>query len=47
MSQGMKALVLGLALSAPFAVAGNGATTEHIEAATAGYKQLAKGLISR
>ena len=42
MNQGMKALVLGLALSAPFAVAGNGTTAEHIEAATAAYKQLAK-----
>jgi isopentenyl diphosphate isomerase/L-lactate dehydrogenase-like FMN-dependent dehydrogenase len=42
MNQGMKALVLGLALSAPFAVAGNGTTAEHIEAATAAYKQVAK-----
>ena len=42
MNQGMKALVLGLALSAPFAFAGNGTTAEHIEAATAAYKQVAK-----
>ena len=38
----MKMLALGLALATPVAFAGNGTTAEHIEAATAGYKQLAK-----
>ena len=42
MNHGMKALALSLALVAPFAVAGNGTTAEHIEAATAAYKQVAK-----
>ena len=42
MNHGMKVFALTCALVAPFAVAGNGSTAEHIEAATAAYKQVAK-----
>ena len=38
----LKMLTLGLALTAPVTFAGNGTTAEHIEAATAAYKQVAK-----
>ncbi|MEE2820855.1 MAG: hypothetical protein VX915_03800 [Pseudomonadota bacterium] len=38
----LKMLTLGLALTTPVAFAGNGTTAEHIEAATAAYKQVAK-----
>ena len=42
MSQGMKVIALGVALMSSVAFAGNGTTAEHIEAATAAYKQVAK-----
>ena len=42
MNHGLKALVVGLALSVSSAFAGNGTTAEHIEAATAAYKKVAK-----
>mgnify|MGYP000190789533 CR=1 FL=1 len=42
MNQGMKVLALSLGLIAPTAFAGNGTTAEHIDAATAAYKQVAK-----
>ncbi|MDA0894018.1 MAG: hypothetical protein O3A68_03740 [Proteobacteria bacterium] len=42
MKQGLKVIALGLALATPLAFAGNGTTAEHIEAATAAYKQVAK-----
>jgi ABC-type branched-subunit amino acid transport system substrate-binding protein len=42
MRNGLKATALGLALIAPLSFAGSGTTEEHIEAATAAYKQLAK-----
>ena len=38
----LKMLALGLALATPTAFAGNGTTAEHIDAATAAYKQVAK-----
>lgn len=42
MKQGLKVIALGLVLATPLAFAGNGTTAEHIEAATAAYKQVAK-----
>lgn len=42
MNQGMKAITLGMVLMSSVAFAGNGTTAEHIEAATAAYKQVAK-----
>ena len=42
MNQGMKVITLGVALMSSVAFAGNGTTAEHIEAATAAYKQVAK-----
>ena len=42
MNQGMKVIALGMALMSSVAFAGNGTTAEHIEAATAAYKQVAK-----
>ena len=42
MNQGMKVITLGMALMSSVAFAGNGTTAEHIEAATAAYKQVAK-----
>ena len=42
MNQGMKVIALGVALMSSVAFAGNGTTAEHIEAATAAYKQVAK-----
>ena len=42
MNHGLKALAVGLALSASSAFAGSGTTAEHIEAATAAYKKVAK-----
>ena len=42
MNQGIKAITLGMVLMSSVAFAGNGTTAEHIEAATAAYKQVAK-----
>ena len=42
MSQGMKVITLGMALMSSVAFAGTGTTAEHIEAATAAYKQVSK-----
>lgn len=42
MNHGLKALTVGLALSISSAFAGSGTTADHIEAATAAYKQVAK-----
>lgn len=42
MKHGLKVIAVGLALTVPSAFAGNGTTAEHIEAATAAYKQVSK-----
>ena len=42
MKNGLKTIALGLAFIAPLSFAGSGTTAEHIEAATAAYKKLAK-----
>ena len=42
MNYGLKVITVGLALAVPSAFAGNGTTAEHIEAATAAYKKVAK-----
>tara|TARA_B100000212_G_C27318187_1_gene508893 strand:+ start:771 stop:1076 length:306 start_codon:yes stop_codon:yes gene_type:complete len=42
MRNGLKTIALGLAFIAPVSFAGSGTTAEHIEAATAAYKKLAK-----
>ena len=42
MRNGLKKTALGLVLVAPLSFAGSGTTAEHIEAATAAYKKLAK-----
>ena len=42
MKHGLKTMALGLAMVVPVAFAGSGTTAEHIEAATAAYKQVAK-----
>lgn len=42
MKYGLKVIIVGMALSVSPAFAGTGTTAEHIEAATAAYKKVAK-----